>query len=325
VQKYYGDIDGIIGRPFGLFSTSALIKMSQTSPSGGSPPPPVLKTTQYEMVTSGMMAVVFGLIVAVVSLGILLASIWVFKTDDVVPLELIEMPGGYEDGAVDETLQLDSPEDESDDPSLAEEISEDTEVEEVLDNVVELADQATEQAQQQFQLDALNTGKPGSASGTGRRPLGMGGGQGGMPREQRWFVRFSDNGTLEEYAEQLDAFGIELGVLQPGGTLLYVSKFTAPQPSKRTATSGKDEKRLYMTWRGGGRKTIDIQLFRKAGVTVGSGLIFHFYPKAAELKLLRAELDYRNKPVEEIRRTYFIVRGEKPKFEFAVTRQSYFQ
>lgn len=301
------------------------LKMAQTSPSGGSAPPPVLESTKYELVTSGMMTVVFGLIVAVVALGIILASIWVFDIDDSVPLELIEMPGGYEDGAVDETLQLDSPEEESDDPSLAEEVSEDTEVEEVLDNVVELSDQATEQAQKQFQLDALNTGKPGSASGTGRRPLGMGGGQGGMPREQRWFVRFSDDGTLEEYAAQLDSFGIELGVLLPGGTLSYVSGFTAASPKKRTASSGKGEKRLYMTWRGGGRKTSDIQLFRKAGVNVGSGLIFHFYPKPTELILLKAELAYRGKPVEEIRRTYFVVRGEKPKFEFVVTRQSYFQ
>ena len=145
-----------------------------------------------------------------------------------------------------------------------------------------------------------------------------------MPREQRWFVRFGDRGTLSEYARQLDFFGIVLAALLPGGKMVYISQLSKAKPKTRTVTSGSNEKRMYMTWQGGGRRKTDLELFQKVGINVGSGLIFHFYPNKTELMLARLERDYRKRPIKQIRRTYFVVRRKRSAYEFVVARQSYF-
>lgn len=300
--------------------------MSQAPPKEPKPvsTSPVLKETGFDLGMASIIAGVFGL----VALFVWLTVVWMTnrppEIDTTVPVELVEMPGGVEDGLPDDSLKVESPEDVSDDPSLAEFESDEPEVEEMLDNVLELADQANNQAQEQFEQDIRNAGKVGSATGTGRRPLGAGPGERGLPREQRWFISFAQGGTLAQYAAQLDFFGIELGALLPDGRLIYLSKLTQAVPKSTIKTSGKDEKRLYMTWNGGSLKQGDVQLFRKANIDVTGGILFHFYPKKTEQMLARLELEAAGRPVAEIRRTYFVVRQKSPGYEFVVTRQTFF-
>ena len=208
---------------------------------------PVLNVTRYDKVAAWLIALV---------VGVSIAASWEVavhfinrpaQANDAVAMELIELPGGSEDGAIDETLLLESPAEETLDPSLAEIESDEVEVEELLDNVIDLADQAVEQTNRQLELDAVNAGKPGSASGTGRRALGVGEGQGGLPRDQRWFVRYDDQITLSEYARRLDYFGVVFGVIQ-GQELVYVSGFSKPRPDVKRVKSGENEKRLYLIW-----------------------------------------------------------------------------
>jgi len=190
---------------------------------------------------------------------------------------------------------------------------------------VEMSDAATQQVQQQFDTGIQNTGKVGSAKGTGRRALGIGPGTGGLPREQRWFVKFGERASLDEYAKQLDFFGIELGALLPDGRLAYMKNMLNPVPEVRYINSGSDEARLYMTWQGGERRAADTQLFAKANVNVrGDTLIFHFYPKETENTLARLELEFRNRTVRQIRRTYYIVVPDGPGYKFEVFRQILF-
>ena len=80
----------------------------------------------------------------------------------------------FEDGAIDETLQVESPLEPNPNASLAEEQSEEVNVQEVLDNVVELSDQATQQVMQVNSADAVNSGTPGSSVGNGGRRSGLG-------------------------------------------------------------------------------------------------------------------------------------------------------
>ena len=288
------------------------------------PQQPVIRVTSYDKVSAFLIALVMGLILSVVWLAVVWANNRVSVTESTADLEILEMPGGVPDGAPDETLNVESPAEISDDPSLAEVPAEESEVQEMIENVIELADEATNQAEKQYELGLQNAGKPGSAKGTGRRPLGEGGGPGsGFPREQRWFVRFSDTGSVSAYAQQLQFFGIELGALLPGGKLHYLTDLTAAKPTLRTASTGKDEKRLYMTWRGGSRRGADVELFKKAGVDVAGATLFHFYPPPVEQALAVLERDYANRPVKDIRRTYFAVRPASGRFEFYVTRQSY--
>jgi hypothetical protein len=290
--------------------------------SQSSPPPPVLRVTPYEQVSSGLLAVIAALVTIVAILTFSWYATRQPRQIAAVPVELVEFPGGVEDGSPDETLRVDSPAPEAYDATGAEVDSPRSQAEISLDNVAEIADDAVAQTDQQFELGTRAAGKVGSASGTGRRALGSGPGLRGFPREQRWYIRFSDQQDLDEYARQLDFFGIEFGAIV-GGKMMYVSKFAAPQPVVRTATSGKGETRLYMTWQGGGRKQADLQLFRKAAIEVGNGALFQFYPKAAENRLAILERDYKKRKAEEIRRTYFAVKRVEAGYDFEVIRQTY--
>ncbi len=244
------------------------------------------------------------------------------KPPEPVAVELLELPGGVEDGSPDETLRVDSPEPERADASEAETPSEVSEVEATLETAVELSDSAAQQVQQQFDIGIQSTGKPGSAKGTGRAALGHGPGSGGLPREQRWFVRFGDRSSVEEYAKQLNFFKIEVGALLPDGRLAYLSNLIAPKPSVRYVQTGANEKRLYMTWQGGERRGADVELFKKAGLDISADTpVFHFYPPDLENRLAILEKEYRNKNAKQIRRTYFSVDTEGSGYRLKVTRQ----
>ena len=233
--------------------------------------------------------------------------------------------GGFEDGDPNATPNVESPEDAAIDPSLANEETDVTELEEVTEQVVEVAENAATMVAPNEQTDQRNTGVPGSADGTGGRPLGSGGpGRGGAKREQRWFVEFGDKGDLKSYAAQLDFFKIELGALfSSESRLVYLSNFSQPMPAMREVKTGDSEKRLFMSWQDGSQERVaaDIELFKKAGIDASSGVIMHFYPAETEELLAKIEFEYGNKAATEIRRTYFQVRKAGSGFEFVVTRQ----
>ncbi len=285
---------------------------------------PEMRVTPYDRASSGMVAIVVGLMVAVFAL----VSAWMMNrssdVESLVPVEMIEFPGGVEDGAVDETLLVESPEDPVPD-AAPEETDEEMEVEEVFDSVTELADVSAEQMLKQFESDAVSSGTTGSREGTGRRALGIDGGQGGLPAEQRWFIQFADQSDIQEYASQLDYFGIELGTILPSGKLVYLSGLSQPKPKIRETTSGKNEKRMYMTWQGGKLKLADRTLFKKANIDVSTSRVLHFYPRKTETLLATIERDYANRKISDIRRTFFVVEKNRNEYNFRVTRQSYFR
>jgi len=286
------------------------------------PPPPVLRVTKYDHAVSGVMAAILS--VAALCVGV--TTVWITNRapppTKTVPVELIELPGGFEDGSVDETLRVDSDEPEVQDAAPTEVVNEELEIAESLDSVTELSDAAAEPVQRQFENAVKNSGRRGRATGTGRRALGAGGGSGGIPREQRWFVRFSDEVDLEEYAKQLDHFKIELGTLLPAGELVYLSAISTAKPVIRRIQTGKDEQRLYMTWQGGQRRFADAQLFARSGINPPANApLFHFYPADVENQLAILERDFRGKPVAEIKRTYFSVEKAGSGYRFEVVRQ----
>lgn len=298
--------------------------MSQAPPVLKAPPQPVMGTTQYDKASAGMIAAVAGLL----GLTALLVAVWftnlIPAPPEPVPIEIVEMPGGYEDGEPDEQLELESPEEEVPDPAIAETTDDQSQIEEMLETIVELSDSASQQVETIQSESSQNSGKVGSASGSGKRPLGMGGGgKGGFPREQRWMIKF-DDGDIDTYAKQLDFFKIELGALFQDGRLVFIKDMSKPAPTKREVKTGSGEERLYMTWRGGTRKQADAALFQKAGIPgTQNAMLMHFYDPETEQLLARTEIAYRNRKSAEIRRTYFNVRKDGPGFTFVVTSQSY--
>jgi hypothetical protein len=301
----------------------------KTDPGATSPPGqrlkvqrPYMRTTSLEQASSALWSIVGALAMFTLFLALAWFGSQPKEFRPPVAIELVEDPGGSEDGSPDETLRVDAPMPEVSDATPAEVEAEERDVEQSLENVLELAEQAVAQTEAQFDVGVQNTGKPGSASGTGRRPLGRGNGKGGFPREDRWFVRFGSASGPDEYAKQLDYFGIELGTVL-NGKLTYISKLSNGVPAVRTVAQGKDETRLYFTWQGGARKAQDVTLFRKAGIDVGNAPLLHFYPKATEDALAQLEYLYRKRKASEIRRTFFEVVPAKSGYNFEVVRQTY--
>ncbi len=295
-----------------------------SSPS--STPTPVLRVTQYDRAAAGVIAAFFVLLVICVCIILLWASTRPVPVAIAVPVEMVDLPGGFLDGSIDETLRVDAPGPEVFNASPADEISADRlEIAESLESSTSLSDIAGASAptQQQFETGGTkNVGQKGSAKGTGRRAYGFGTGKGGLPRDQRWYVRFDSQTSLDEYAKQLDFFKIELGALLADGRLAILSQMSQNKPAVRYIARGSDEQRLFMTWQGGERRFADVQLFGKAGVNVpGDAPLFQFYPKEVEGQLATLERDYRNRAAREIKRTYFIVISQGAGYAFQVIRQ----
>lgn len=304
---------------------------------------PVMKVTRYEVWSSVLIAITLAIGVVLVAVVSMWLATRIPKSESrAVPVELVESPGGFEDGVAGETLRIDSPLPERADATLAEVESDKVEVAASLDAVIETATEAVSldaTGSESFSdsggaqlgggataaavtLGTRNAGKPGSAKGTGGRPLGFGSGTGGFPREMRWHIRYGDLSTSAEYARQLDFFKIELGAIV-GTELIYISNLSAAAPNVRRVPSGQDEKRLYMTWKGGDRKKADLELFQKARIEVGNGMLFQFYPKDVEETLAQIEFAYRKRKAAEIRRTYFVVEKAGNGYQFSVTQQTY--
>lgn len=303
-----------------------MAQVSQFQRSRGKAAAPVLKETRYDLVSAFMIALL---------IGFLLLTAWVFalwlanrppSVDTETEIEILQI-GGYEDGRLNETLKVESPEDPTDDPSVVD-TEDESQLEETIENVVELSDRAAQQVEKQAATAEQNSGKIGSRDGTGGRPLGAGGGEGNFI--QRWFIQFGDRSTLDSYAEQLDQYGIHLG-LYKDNRIVELSNLSGT--ARRTIhTTGKDLKNQhYFTWAGGGRKQADIKLFKRHGVTVGNGIIFHFYPNTRQYptisrlaKLERERAKKAKRKVKDIERTYFRVRsGSGGKWEFYVSRMTF--
>jgi hypothetical protein len=299
-----------------------------------------MRVTRYEQVSSFMMTLVFGLLFAVVGA----VTYWLAHRPppdpEPVPMEFVELEpevdfGGSLEGVVGGTAEFDSGEDGGGGGEVA---SDEMMVDATLASVAASADQVVEQSLVALDGDGpsapttssayvgLQSASTGTGTGGGRPPLGFGPGRGGgVPRELRWFIKFASENSLEEYARQLDYFGVELGVLYPEGRLVYVTNLSQRSPTKREVASAADEQRLYFTWQGGERQEADIKLLAKAGVQVGQGRILHFYKTDTENRLAVVERNFANRKAKEIRRTYFAVVKQGQGYTFEVTRQTYLQ
>ena len=282
-----------------------------------------MRETRYDLATSLLIAAVVlmtGTVIALISVW--LSNLLPERTH--LGVQMIAGEGGFVDGSPDESLNIESPENVSSDPSLSND-QQNTELQEVLDHMLTVSADASQVELPAEFTDPDSGGNPGSAEGTGGKPLGTppASGSGGTKREQRWFVEFADSGDLLLYSQQLDFFGIELGVAWPDGRIVYLSNLSTTAV-RRDTTVGNDDGRLFFGWQGGDRIKADRELLRRAGVTnVDEGMILHFYPAETENRLAELELNFANRPSSQIRRTNFRVERDGDDFVFRVTGQKY--
>jgi hypothetical protein len=238
-----------------------------------------------------------------------------------VPVRLEQVGGGFTDGVVGESMQLDSPTPQD---IAAESDLTDPELQETLKTVLDAV--AIHEADLDDPSESLeDTTKKGGGQqiGDGKVPgFGYGGpGRPGIPPQMRWEISYADGQTLDIYARQLDFFGIELGVLGIG-QVTYAKNLSKPKPDVRTGPSGAD-KRLYMTWKVGRLKEADRDLVARAGITAAGKPVLQFYPDETEQLLLHAEHDFKGRDASTIRKTRFGVRPAGKGYEFYVIEQTY--
>ncbi len=280
--------------------------------------PKVRGESAYDRVTSFLMAAVVGAFMVVGWLGLIYITNKAYNGRVAAPLEIIEVfggGGGTPDGTAGSTESINVPgADASAQASNNEEQPADFEQPSVQSNPAAMLDAVSEAGATLAEVDlgavmptggAVSSGKRASKLGTGGPGLGFGSGDGGVPREQRWSVVYNQGQTIEEYARQLDALRVELAVVE-NGQMVYVSNFAGAKPTRRSG-SGKGDDRLYFLWQGRGRKAPDVALLKRAGIEVGEGALFHFYPKGAEEVLAQLEVRYKGRQPAEIRSTRFSV------------------
>ena len=288
--------------------------------------------TQYDRTVSGLIAMIFGVASVVGWLFIQYMAMQAFNGRMSAPLEIIEVSGGgggsLEGNVGDsETIEVpgaaygaaasnnESNASDFEEPSVA------MTPNLVFDGLVGDGESVMTQdlGPSVNSGGALSTGRRSSQKGTGRAGYGFGPGTGGVPREQRWNIIYDSGQTADEYAKALDAMGIEVAVSN-GNELTYAKNLSSPKPQVRKGAPDT-EQRLYFLWLGGGRKAIDQQLFRNAGIDPGQGAIFHFYSKELADRLAQLEVGYAKRQPGQIKRTRFRVSKNGNIYDLVVASQ----
>jgi hypothetical protein len=161
----------------------------------------------------------------------------------------------------------------------------------------------------------------GEGSGLGdSRPVGPGSRDG--PPEPERELKYEFEG-ITDYAEWLDFFKIELGVLGRDNKIYYAYNLSQDQPDVRNGDP-KAEKRYYMHATSGPGFAWNRQLVTRAGVAQRGDIILQFYPPEVEARLYALEEEKAgNRPRSDIRRTLFVVSRTTDGFDFQVDRQTY--
>jgi hypothetical protein len=267
-----------------------------------------LKVNSYDRVSSLLLALVVLLAVAVLVLAVIWLSNRMFLRQEAVPVEFERIGSG--EGPLRQSDELAAPEMEVTDPTVPN----------VADRLSAVADAISDTS---ALMDDVATGATSQAgvSGSGGDGIGGGGG-GGDGKPRRWELVFAGGGSLDSYAAQLDHFGIELGVLLPGGEVGYASGLSGAKPNVRRGPA-EAEDRYYLTWRSGDLEQADRELLTRAGLPVEGRIIMKFLPRELEGRMLALERDRAGSKAARIYKTRFGVVPRDSGWDIIVFDQSY--
>ena len=289
--------------------------------------------SRYDQVSSLLMAAVVGAMLVVGWLTLIYATTRAYAARVTAPLEIVEVfggGGGSPEGTPGSIEEMNVPGAEAADLASNAELEDASAFEEpsVMEMPAAVLDAAAAAGERLAEMDVgavmprggpVAGGRRASRLGTGGPGLGFGPGDGGVKREERWSIVYPPGQTPDEYARQLDALEVELATIV-GNQMVYAANFSADVPRRRTGT-GRGDDRLYFVWQGGSRMGSDMALLKKAGIDVGEGAIFQFYPKRVEAALAQLEVRYKGRQPIEVRKTRFVVVPEGGGFGFAVQSQ----
>jgi len=153
---------------------------------------------------------------------------------------------------------------------------------------------------------------------------GIGPGKGGAA-EPRREIRF-EPADLTEYAQMLDYFGVELGVLGvDDNQVYYASNLRQASPVVREGNPSQEE-RLYMIPTVGQFASLDRRLVAKAGIGDRGQIVMQFYPPETQALFQELERKYaeaKSRRPSDIRLTVFRVTRNDGRFAYSVEEQFY--
>lgn len=282
--------------------------------------PEPLRVGAYDRVAGWLVTLLLLVGAAVVCLFLIWLTNRVFATRyDEIPTIPLEQGGGSLEGISEQGLQIDAP--------PMEELSREADLDELrVENtlaVVEtaIADRLADLTDPRL-TEELLSGTRGGSQGTGNAPLfGSGeGDHGGIPREQRWDLEFEET-TLQAYAQQLDAFDLELAVLDlANGRLEVVSGFTQPRPRVRGATAD-DQRRFHFVDRKRSLRRFQDQLLRAAGIDPAGKRVYLLLTFQLEQQMAQAEMAFAGRKPEQIRQTVFRIVPQGNRYGIVVASQ----
>lgn len=177
---------------------------------------------------------------------------------------------------------------------------------------------------------------PTQQRGDGRSP-GYGGGRGGGvgggigsgfgpgtggTKEPRREIRFQP-ANLQEYAQWLDYFEIELGVLGQDNKVYYTRNLSRAKPDVRVGDPAQ-ETRLFMNPTDSQFAALDRQLATKAGIADKGPIILQFFsPKTQAILFGLEQKKAGTRKPSSILGTVFRVNRAGTAFEFSVIDQTY--
>jgi len=306
-------------------------------------PPERLRVSAYDRVSSMLVSLlaITGLTVSALLFLYFAKQLSTFQI--AVPVKPVELPGGGGGGQGDGSLgaggdlDLSADIDALPDPAIEDTLTTIAEAVEaqaplLFDEQMD-APLAPPNAEQTVDVRRAGRGGAGGGIGTGfgtgtgsGRGPGSGGGFGGGrgTREPDREIVFEPE-NLYEYAQFLDFFHIELGVLGQDNQIHYAYNLSEEVPGVRVGAPA-DDLRLYMNSARGRFAALDLRLASRAGIAGLGRIILQFYPDEAAAILYRLEAEHAEaagRKREDIRRTIFRVIRNGERFDFRVEQQFY--
>lgn len=287
-----------------------------------------LRVSSYDKVSTWIMSLLIVTTVTVAALFVIYFTRKFIVGQFAVPVTPIASGGGGVGGTggSPDVSDLETP--TSDEAPTFDE----PEIEDTLDAVASaVATRSNMLADETLDLDE----QPAQRRGDGRSP-GFGGGRGGGvgggigsgfgpgrggPSEPRREIRF-EPASLLEYAQWLDYFKIELGVLGQDNKVYYAYNLSHDKPDVRVGDPAR-EQRLFMNPTDSQFAALDRQLAAKAGIANKGQIILQFYPPEAQAILFNLEQNQAGARKPDIRSTVFRVTHTGNKFVFSVAEQTY--
>lgn len=289
-----------------------------------------LRLSSYDRVSSWLISLLVVVGVAVTALVLIYVTRQLIIKDFSVPVTPVYQGGGGGTGGVGPPgvgTDLES-------PGLEESPLMDEPIEDTLSAVTSavanktalIADEAIELGIEPVESTGRGDRRtPGSGGGRGGGHgggIGSGFGPGRGGREPQREIRFEPT-DLAEYAQWLDFFKIELGVLGQDNKVYYAYNLSQAKPATRSGDPAQ-ETRLFMNPTESMFAALDRQLAVKAGIADKGRIILQFFPPDTQAILFGLEQKKAgDRTPDQIRRTVFRVTRKGAGFEFSVEEQFY--